>query len=132
MLASSDNSARALWGPLVDLTLLVGAITLGMMALLAAIALRIARLLVATAAGFAALASVLITVAWACGVTKPINLLFWLYAAGLLILYGGLLLLREKVAELPAWVIRRRDYARQLTELDRIDGLHSRARSRDL
>ena len=132
MLTSSNNTACALWRLLVDLAFLVSTIIVGMMVLILVIALRIVRLLVATAAGLAVLASAMITAAWLCGITKSMNLLFWFYAAGLLLVYCGLLLLREKIAELPVWMIRRRDYARHLTAPRRADGFRSAAPSRDL
>ena len=75
------------------------------------------------AAGLATLACVAATIGVALGLSPPINLLAWLYAAALFVAAVALQLLRQKIANIPLRIAEQRERRQHEAAMERLSGL---------
>ena len=95
-------------------------------------ALWLLTMLVGGAAGLAALACAAATVGVALGLSPPINLVAWLYTAGLFVGAVALQLLRQKIANIPPRIAEQRKRRQQGAPMERLSRLRLVEPSRDL
>ena len=106
--------------------------TLAMMMMVFGPVLWLLTMLAGGAAGLATLACVAATIGVALGLSPPINLLAWLYAAALFVAAVALLLLRQKIANIPLRIAEQRERRQHEAAMDRLSDLRLAKPSQDV
>lgn len=105
---------------------------LAMMMMVCGPALWLLTILAGGAAGLATLACAVATIGVALGVSPPINLVAWLYPAGLFVVLITLQLLRQKITSVPLRIAEQRERRQQEVRRDRLSGLRLAEPSQDV